>query len=327
MSLIPVASMSLAAIPAMTITSCGKDKRIKIIVDTDVGNDCDDIGALSILGNAYKKGLVDIKAVTVCNQYDPAFYTTDIMLEQYGIDCPMGQSDNDQEIHLWHDYAKAIDDKWEARSEKHPERKQKATPVLRQALADAEKGGYKVKLVTLGMFNDIANLFNSPGDSISPKTGKQLFQDNVSEMVSMGGRFNDPTYSEFNIKEALWAAKAVINDEKTVHKTFCGWEAGNLVKTGITFYRHPGSPQCVAYNVYNEGNLRESWDPLTMYYAIFGSPEYSAWGNVTIEGTVDKEEGRTIFSEDSNGVCRYTPLSANPDAVAAQLESWMSVNI
>ncbi|MCQ3907220.1 MAG: hypothetical protein MJ219_00195 [Mycoplasmoidaceae bacterium] len=84
-----VPAVAVGIIPTMTLTSCSKEK-LKVIVDTDVGNDCDDIGALTILGNAYKKGLVEVEAVTVCNTSEYTFHTTDIMLEQYGIDCPMG---------------------------------------------------------------------------------------------------------------------------------------------------------------------------------------------------------------------------------------------
>ncbi|MCQ3907219.1 MAG: nucleoside hydrolase [Mycoplasmoidaceae bacterium] len=113
-----------------------------------------------------------------------------------------------------------MDEKWDARSKKDPTRVKNAVDVLRHTLANNR--GSKIKLITIGMLNNIAHLLQSEGDAISPKSGKQLFEENVSEVVLMGGRFNDPTYSEFNIKEALWAAKEVINNETVVPKTFCG---------------------------------------------------------------------------------------------------------
>ncbi|XQP55297.1 MAG: nucleoside hydrolase [Mycoplasmoidaceae bacterium] len=294
-------------------------KKIKVIVDTDVGNDCDDIGALTILGNAYKKDLVDVKAVTVCNQYLPAFHATDIMLEAYGIDCPMGQADNPQTVHTdWGgDYSKAIDDIWEARSERDTTRINSATRILRKTLA--ENTGDKIRLITLGMLNNIANLIESPADDISNKTGRQLFEENVSEMVLMGGRFDNETYAEFNITEALASAKDVINTTH-VPKIFSGWEIGSPVFTGKVFYAHPDSPQAVAYNTYNHGNLRESWDPLTMYVAINGAWDYSSLGNVTVQG-----EGYTIFRKSASGICRYIPIYPNAEGIANTLESWMDV--
>ncbi len=282
MSLVSIPAVAAGVVPAMTMTSCAKDdNREKIIIDTDVGNDCDDIGALSVLGNFYKQNKINILAVTVCNQYLPAYHTTDIMLEEYGIDCPMGMSDNNQKVHTeWGgDYSNAVDLAFQARSRKDWSRLQSATRVLRKALARNKKG--KIKLITLGMLNNIANLLDSGPDDISRKTGRELFEENVSEMVLMGGRFDDEmeTYQEFNIHEAPWAAEKVINTT-SVPKTFLGWEVGNPVKTGQTFYDHHETPQYVAYQTYNQGQLRESWDPLTMYIALTGDAKFSNMGTV-----------------------------------------------
>lgn len=321
MSLIPITSMSLAVIPAMTLTGCSKnDNRVQIIVDTDVGNDCDDIGALSILGNAYKKNMVDIKAVTVCNRKLSTFHTTDIMLEQYGIDCPMGWSDNEQPLPFGDGYARYVDDAYTARSERVSKKIPSATKVLRKALANAK--GKKIKLITLGMLNNIDNLLKSGPDKISKKTGKELFEENVSEMVLMGGRFDDQTYSEFNILQAKEAAVNVINNT-SVPKTFVGWEVGEPVKTGATFYKSSGSPQRLAYDKYNDGNLRESWDPLTMYVALIDCWKYSQPGTAEVQLVGD--DAYTKFTPSPTGNCQYVLPHEDPQAIANELETWMTV--
>ncbi len=107
------------------------------------------------------------------------------------------------------------------------------------------------------MFNNIANFLRSEADGISNKTGRELLEENVSEIVSMAGNFHDQEYAEFNITEALPEAQAVINNT-TVPITFLDWQVGEVVKSGKTFYQSPGSPQCIAYATYTHGELRQS---------------------------------------------------------------------
>lgn len=321
---------SLCALPVAGAIACATEAIIvdankeRVIIDTDVGNDCDDIGALSVLGNAYRRNMIKVEAVTVCNQNIHAIHTTDIMLEQYGIDCPLGKSDNDQPV-VAPEYAEKVDEGWTARSELHPERIEWATPVLRKALVKAEKGGYKIKLITLGMLNNIANLLESKGDKISPKTGRELFEENVSEMVLMGGRFDDQEYTEFNIIQAIDSSKIVINEPSSVPKTFCGWEVGGYVYSGQTFYDHKDSPQCVAYETYNHGNLRESWDPLTMFTALNGAWAYSKMGKVKVEINKAGADGCTKFYESPDGIDRYILVHPDSEQLAEQLEQWYTV--
>lgn len=319
-SLVSIPAIMAGVIPTMALTSCNKDDRVKVIVDTDIGNDCDDIGALSVLGNAYKQNKVNVLAVTVCNQYLAAYHTTDIMLEQYGIDCPMGMADNNQPVHSdWGgDYANQVDLGWKARSEKDWSRIQSATRVLRKTLAKNKHG--KIKLITLGMLNNIANLLDSGPDDISKKTGRELFEENISEVVLMGGRFDNEmsTYQEFNIKEAPEAAEKVINTT-SVPKTFCGWEVGNVVKTGQTFYDNPETPQCVAYQTYNKGQLRESWDPLTMYVALTGDGKYSDMGTVTVQ------DSHTLFEPTPSGNCKFVQIYKDEEHIDQKLESWYAI--
>lgn len=314
-SFVPIPAIVAGIIPVATLTSCSSSKE-KVIIDTDVGNDCDDIAALSVLGNAYKKKMVDVAAVTVCNQSEAAIHATDILLEEYGIDCPLGRADNDQPVHA-EDYAKAIDEKWTARSKTDPSRIESATTVLRRTLANNK--GKKIKLITIGMFNNIANFLRSEGDGISNKTGRELLEENVSEIVSMAGNFHDQTYAEFNITEALPAAREVINNT-SVPITFLDWQVGEVVKSGETFYNKTDSPQYVAYSTYCHGELRQSWDPLTMYIALNGAWEYSPKGNVTVD-----EQGHTLFQESKDGKCRYVEVHPDSAEIAATLETWYTV--
>ena len=45
-------------------------KKIKVLLDTDIGGDVDDVGALVILNNFVNQGVVELLAVGVCS-YNP----------------------------------------------------------------------------------------------------------------------------------------------------------------------------------------------------------------------------------------------------------------
>ncbi|MCQ3907218.1 MAG: hypothetical protein MJ219_00185 [Mycoplasmoidaceae bacterium] len=44
-------------------------------------------------------------------------------------------------------------------------------------------------------------------------------------------------------------------------------------------------------------------------------------GTVTVEGEVEKQDGRTIFKEDPNGNCRYIPMHPDIQVLQKEIES------
>ena len=280
----------------MTDNIIMEEKR-KYILDTDIGGDCDDCIAMAMLAKYHKAGKIDLLGVTHCTSNLSGAYTAAAILDWYGAaDVPVGQTLRKGFL------AEAVHEKYSTpvmarflwlKSEAYGERKfEDAVPMLRRLLA-AERD---VTLVFIGPLNDMHELLISSPDGYSPLCGRELVKQSVREVVVMGGNFRDREVGEYNIQCDLPASKYTA-ENCPVPVTYCGWEAGanvftgrNLGKAGIN---HP--VRLAYYYFWGENQYaRESWDPVTVYYALH--PEDPDW-IVSDECAVRFENNRTLVSE------------------------------
>lgn len=280
-----------------------------IILDTDIGTDSDDIGAVSILCNLARQGKINLLAVTSCSSTLEPVYTIDLIAEQYGVSVPVGKCDvpfADDPEHG--DYARKICAKYTSRLVGTPI--DNATRVLRKALLCGN-----VTLVTIGPLNNIANLLHSGADDISPLNGVELVRQNVTEMYVMGGTFTND-WAEWNVKEDIPSSVAVFGNV-TCPMTVIPWEVGVRVRTATNFLNGADCPMKLGYYVHNNGQPRESWDPITAYCAAVECLPTSAWGNITCD-----DKGVTRFTA-ADGNRRYVTENFDEVAVTAALEQLM----
>ncbi|MCM1289656.1 MAG: nucleoside hydrolase [Corallococcus sp.] len=279
-----------------------------IILDTDIGTDSDDIGALSILCNLARQRKINLLAVTSCTSTTPPICTIDAICNWYGLRVPMGNSkvpygDDDQHGGYARAVAKAYPRSVEPVSD--------AVSVLRKALLHGN-----VTLVTVGPLNNIARLLDSSADEISPKSGAELFRENVTEMYSMAGSFvND--WPEWNVAEDFAAMQAVAKTV-TCPWTLIPYEAGINVKTGANFLASADSPMKLGYFVHN-GGPRESWDPITSYCAAVECLPTSDWGGLAVS-----DSGVTTLQK-GNGNARYVLANFDVDELTNKLEKLMVI--
>lgn len=280
-----------------------------IILDTDIGTDSDDIGAVSILANLHGQGKINLLAVTSCSSTVEPVYTVDLINQCYGVSVPVGKCDvpfADDPEHG--DYARKICAKYTSRLCGKPI--ECATRVLRKALLVGN-----VTLVTIGPLNNIANLLASGPDDISPLNGTELLNKNVCEMYVMGGTFTND-WAEWNVKEDIPSSVAMF-DKVTVPMTVIPWEVGVRVRTATNFLNGEDCPMKLGYFVHNNGQPRESWDPITAYCAAVECLPTSPWGQITCD-----EKGVTKFSQ-GDGNRRYVTEDFDSDLVTAKLEQLM----
>lgn len=280
-----------------------------IILDTDIGTDSDDIGAVSILANLHSQGKINLLAVTSCSSTNEPAYLVDLINECYGVSVPVGKCDvpfADDEEHG--KYAREVCKHYTSRlCGKHIDN---ATRVLRKALLCGN-----VTLVTIGPLNNIANLLASQPDDISPLDGTTLVNTCVAEMYVMGGTFNHD-WAEWNVKEDIPSSVAVFS-KVTVPMTVIPWEVGVRVRTATNFLNGEDCPMKLGYFVHNNGQPRESWDPITAYCAAVECLPTSPWGQITCDN-----DGITRFVA-TNGNRRYVTEDFDADLVTAQLEQLM----
>ena len=292
-----------------------KSNPINIILDTDIGTDSDDVGAMMVAHSLHKKGFCSLLAVTSSTSRTDGAAIIDIINRYYGLRVPTGVVKNKKlcETDEYGIYSKAVSKKYD-----HDYRDKipaDAVKVLRRALAEAEG---KTRLITIGSFANIAALIKSGADEISPLSGRELIDEKVTDMYSMAGDFSPSPLPEFNVMLSLDDTIFVTeNFSKPI--TFSPLPLGAQIKTGEKLLAGKDNPMKMAYFVHC-GEPRESWDPITVYAAVMGEELIKARENVKVSVS---ESGITTFSD--GGKDRILCDFSDREKMREELESLMSV--
>lgn len=304
----------------------------KILLDTDIGPDCDDVGALALLNIFADRGLCKILGVGHCTSNPYGAPAIDVICRAYGREnLPIGS------------YGGAgflCDDacrKYNRCLAKHyPHRFQTATPedavgMYRRLLAAAED--HSVDFVAIGPLNNLSALLDSNGDEFSPLCGRELVKKKVRRLTAMAGIFPSPDahvraraerlcgcptdrFAEYNVYCDIAAAQNVAENWQT-EKIYLGFEAG-LIETGARLVElAPDHPVRRAYELYTEKGLRYSWDPLTVAFAVTESKRWfalSAPGKVAFTGG-----GQTVF-EEGRGSDRFVTYACDETEIVSDID-------
>ncbi len=258
----------------------------KVILDTDLGPDCDDCGALAILDWYHKQGKAELLGVVHCTSDVQSVNVIAAINEWFGVNVPIGQTEKKgffDAPEYWK-YTKPMSDEY---LKTHPAvGYESAVPMMRRLLAENRD----VTLVCIGFLSNLSDLLKSEGDEISPLTGIELVKQSVSSVVCMGGFFEPPYNKEFNINGDIPAAQYV-TEHCPVPMVWCGFEASVNVITGATLGACDDAyPVKQAYGLYLDNTyLRPSWDLVTVYYAL--EPELEEW--------IVSEECKVRFNDDA----------------------------
>ena len=253
----------------------------KIILDTDLGSDCDDCGALAILNNFHNAGKCSILAImcNIANSNSPV--SVKHINSWFGNShIPIAQTNDD----IFKDNERVqVYTKYLAKEylENNPVPEiEDAVTLYRKLLAQNKD----VAIISIGFLNNIAALLNSEPDSISSLNGVELVKAAVSKIYVMGGNFSgEEKTAEYNIRIDIPSAQTV-SEKCPVPIVYLGWEIGMAVRTGHTLWEvDKNSPVKKGYEIYanhynetkEDGTYdRQSWDPLTAYYAVSDSASF-----------------------------------------------------
>ncbi len=278
----------------------------KIIFDTDIGEDCDDAGALSILDEAVKSGICELLGVTISTRNLYGAGTAFAINESNGVSCPIGETDREplgQKGRSFEgNYGKGICDEFGDKfAGKRPEY---SVRLLRRLLAESDE---KVSIVVVGSSINIAGLLESEKDDISELSGYELVKEKVEMISIMAGLFapekmNGNIGPEYNVMIDIPAAKKVF-EEAPVPIVVSPFEEGYYVNTGKALIeKRNGSPAAECYRILTGGQPRCSWDPISAFYAVYGCEdilELSEAGKVSVD-----EKGITKFEPAPDGNAR-----------------------
>ena len=275
------------------------DKHTKIIFDTDLGPDYDDVGALAFLHAMADSGKAEILATLSSNKHELVAPSIEVINRYFNrpeleIGAPKTDGVNLGSSQHWADsivenYAHNINATSEVTD---------AVSVYRKILnGQPDKS---VTIVTVGFLTNLANLLKSQSDNFSPLTGKELIQKKVKRLVSMAGRF--PEGREFNIHMDSAASVYLFNNWPG-EIIFTGFEIGWEIRTGLRLISSDiiNSPVKDVFRISisrseEDKNGRMSWDETAVLIGVYGT-----------EGFFDTVRGKIIVNDDGSNKWEDVP--------------------
>ncbi len=262
-------------------------KNKKIILDTDIGGDCDDAVALALLHNLMVAEKCILELITLSVNYDGGCATARAINRYYGrAKIPIASS-GEKKTCTKRMYATHIKNLYGLSDKPDGE----CVALLRKVLAESTE---KITIIGIGPLSNLAKLLVSGGDSVSSQNGEELIQEKVEAFYIMGGSALEMV--EFNIAYDIPAAQLFF--EKNKVKTFIiPWEMGRGVYTGETLIKNDNpAGECVSYWNYYQGKNRDSWDPIT---CAIGALDDNIYKKESIKVHIT-DNGKTLFTEDSH---------------------------
>ena len=285
---------------------------VRVIYDTDMGNDIDDALALAVLHAFQSRGEAELLAVTTTKDNRWSAPYIDVINTFYGRgDIPVGvvkdgETPQDSDMievparrrqpggaYLYpHDLVSGT-------------RAADAVDLLRRTLAAEEDGS--VTMVQVGFSTNLARLLGSQPDEHSPLSGKELVRQKVRLLSMMAGAFpnGDP---EYNVRVDVPSAKKLFAEWPTPI-VVSGFEVGSSIlypahsiQNHFDYVRH--HPVVDGYRNYMDMPYdRPTWDLTSVLYAV--RPE-EGYFDLSEPGTiVVDDEGRTRLIPSEDGQHRY----------------------
>lgn len=300
--------LTLVGILTLSVSSLvAQETPVKIIFDTDMSSDIDDVGALAVLHALADEGEAEILGCMISAPHEAVAPCMDAINTYYGRpDIPIGYVEAHPKIYPGGDGETWTNDYYGiqiaktfphsiARSSDAPG----ATMLYRKILAS--QPDQSVTIVTVGFLTNLKNLLNSQPDEISPLNGEELVKKKVKEWICGGCHFPRGT-AEYNVKMDIEGSVRAINDWPTP-VIFSGWALGTKVMSGNALLTKPQScPVRMGYEWFwgrSENMDRCSWDQLVILYAVKGCK--SGW--------ILSEPGRCLMHGRAVGENEWIPYA------------------
>ncbi|ACT95525.1 Inosine/uridine-preferring nucleoside hydrolase [Dyadobacter fermentans DSM 18053] len=293
-----------------------------LILDTDIGPDYDDVGAMAVMHALADKGEVKPLAVISSNKNELVVPTIEILNTYFGrpelpTGAPKGKGPDFGATQKWP----------EMLVEKYPHKIAKtsdapdAVETYRRILA--KQPDQSVTIVTVGFLTNLANLLDSGPDGHSQLSGSSLVRKKVKHLVSMAGGF--PAFREYNVLVDSVASAKVFSEWPT-EILFSGFEIGKEIKTGkrVIANEHLKSPVKDVFAMAmplskGDADGRMSWDQTAVLVAIRGVQPYFGVkrGKIIING------GNNSWQDDPMGPHAYLTPHMPFEQLTALIEGLM----
>jgi len=253
----------LAAISATA--NAGQPEPVRLIFDTDMMGDVDDVGTTAVLHALADQGEVEVLAMGLSGKNPWSPLCLDALNTYFGrSEIPIGVVKGpafDRKSRYAETIAREFPHRL-ASADDAPD----AALLYRKVLAG--QPDLSVVMVSVGQVTNFRNLLRTGPDAHSDLTGVDLVERKVKTWVCMGGKM--PEGREANlVHDGPAAAYAIAHWPTPI--VLSGWEIGQEIMTGAGLRRAPeGTPVRRAYELFNGLNHRQSWDQTAVLYAVRG---------------------------------------------------------
>jgi hypothetical protein len=295
-----------------------------IIFDTDMGGDCDDVGALFILHGAVERGEARLLATMGCVSADAIAPCLEAINTWFGrSEIPVGTLKDPGFLagpHYTGEIARRFPHKYPSGKD-YPD----AVTLYRQILAKQPDGS--VVVVAVGPLRNLANLLKSPADAASPLEGRALVAKKVKKLEVMGGNyppFGNKKEGEWNFKQDPAAAALVCSTWPTP-VLFNGEGGSTCSGRRVTYEMPEHNPLTMAYAAYPGVGFagdRLSWDPVSCLVTVRGA---APWYKVVSGGVnvVDAATGVNTWQPGEDRGHSYLVLKSPKAEIEKALEDLM----
>jgi len=268
----------------------------RIIFDTDITGDVDDVLALAMLHSLADRGACHLLGVTISKQNPQTAAFVGAQNTFYGRpDLPIGVTRDETAQKRESRYLKLADSANYPHNIRSNDDVPEAVALLRQLLAAQPDGS--VSLVSVGIASNMANLLRSKADTVSPLDGPSLIRQKVKLLSIMAGAFEtidaNNHFLEANVINGIAAMQTVARDwPQEVPVVWSGYEIG----VSLPYPRQSIARDFdyVPHHIVKEAYLlhsgpehdRPCWDQSSVLYAVFPDRDIfvlSKGGGVSVE--------------------------------------------
>lgn len=304
---------------------------VKLIFDTDMGNDVDDLMALCMIHSLQKRGACELLAVTVTKDHPQAAAFVDAVNTFYGYpDTPIGVV-RDGAAKEAGKFNLLADEKNADGSARYPHDLRsgadapEAVALIKKVLAAQPDGS--VVIAQVGFFTNLARLLDDA-------EGRALAARKVRLLSIMAGAFQTVDWNtrhlEYNVKLDVPAAQKLAKQWPTP-VVWSGYEIGvaaafphAVIERDLDYLPH--HPLKEAYYLYNPPpHDRPTWDPTAVLYAVLPDRGYF---DLSPPGAVEVEDdAATLLRPSRDGKGRHRYLAMRPEQAARVREAIVQLSV
>ena len=292
-----------------------KAEPTRVIFDTDLGNDIDDVLALQMLLNYHRRGDINLLGISISKANPLTIEYIDGFCSFNSVpDMDLGYVYNGTTPEEGNYLRPTLDATYAGKKVLDPKRSlDDSIPVAYRMIRKilSEQPDSSVVMVVVGPETNICRLIESEADEYSKLSGMDLMKQKVKLVSVMGGNYGNEPFPEWNIITDINASQ-VLFSQCPVPVIASGFEIGIALpypnkSIEEDFPDKLKNPLCISYSHWGEMPYdRPSWDLTSVLIVAEPEKEYfrlSPTGKISID-----ENGNSIFSPDEEGMHRFLIL-------------------